>query len=79
MKNNMGKQIKDVGTLFMVIGVVFALAIVFVFTIGESSPLGHIITHNFLFITVGGLLCFLIGIIVRSIGKSKEAKAKDQK
>lgn len=79
MKRNMGKQIKDVGTLLIVIGVVFALAVVFMFVGGDSSPLGRIINDHFLFITVGGLLCFLIGIIVRSIGRTKEEKAKEQK
>ncbi|MBR1432675.1 hypothetical protein [Ruminococcus sp.] len=78
MKRNMGKEIKDVGTLFIVIGCVFALAVIFVFGGGDSSPLGRIIDDHFIFITVGGLLCFLIGIIVRSIGKSKEAKDKDK-
>jgi flagellar motor component MotA len=79
MKSNMGKQIKDVGTFLIVIGVVFALAIVFVLFAGDSSPLGQFVNHNFFFITVGGLLCFLIGIIVRSIGRTKEEKAKEQK
>ena len=79
MKGNMGKQIKDVGTLFIVIGIVLALAIAFVLFAGDSSPLGRFVNHNFLFITVGGLLCFLIGIIVRSIGRTKEEKSKEQK
>jgi len=78
LKRNMGKEIKDVGTLFIVIGCVFALAVIFVFTAGDSSPIVRIINNHFIFITVGGLLCFLIGIIVRSIGKSKEAKDKDK-
>jgi len=79
MKRNMGKEIKDVGTLFIVIGAVFALAVIYIFTAGDSSALGRFINHNFLFITVGGLLCFLIGIIVRSIGRTKEEKEKEQK
>lgn len=72
----MGKQIKDVGTLFIVIGAVLALAIIFILIAGDSSPLGRFVNHNFFFITVGSLVSFLIGIIVRSIGKSKEAKEK---
>ena len=79
MKSNMGKQIKDVGTLLIVIGAVFALAVVFMFAGGDSSPIGRIINDHFLFITVGGLLCFLIGIIVRSIGRTNEENAKEQK
>lgn len=79
MKNNMGKQIKDVGTLLIVIGAIFALAVLYVLTFGDSSGLGYIIEKHFIFVTVGGLLCFLFGIIVRSIGKSKEAQANNQK
>lgn len=79
MKRNMGKEIKDVGTLFIVIGAVFALAVIYVLTFGDSSGLGHLIADHFFFVTVGGLLCFLIGIIVRSIGRTKEEKAKEQK
>ena len=79
MKNNMGKQIKDVGSLFIGIGAFFAVLILYIFVAGDSSPLGRLINKNFFFITVGGLLCFLIGIIVRSIGKTKEAKANEQK
>ena len=39
MKNT-DKQIKDVGTLLIVIGAVFALAVIYVLTFGDSSPLG---------------------------------------
>ncbi len=79
MKSNMGKQIKDVGSLFLVVGVILAMAVLFIFVAGDSSPLGRFINDKFFFITVGGLLCFLIGIIVRSIGKTKEAKENEQK
>ena len=74
-----GKEIKDVGTLFIVIGAVFAFAVIFMFGGGYSTPLGSIIDDHFIFITVGGLLCFLIGIIVRSTGRTKEEKEKEQK
>ncbi len=79
MKSNMGKQIKDVGSLFLVVGAILAMAVLFIFVAGDSSPLGRFINDKFFFITVGGLLCFLIGIIVRSIGKTKEAKENEQK
>ena len=79
MKRNMGKEIKDVGTLFIAIGAFFALAVIYVLTFGDSSGIGYIIEKHFLFVTVGGLLCFLIGIIVRSIGRTKEEKSKEQK
>ena len=79
MKSNMGKQIKDVGSLFWVVGAILAMAVLFIFVAGDSSPLGRFINDKFFFITVGGLLCFLIGIIVRSIGKTKEAKENEQK
>lgn len=79
MKSNMSKQIKDVGSLFLVVGAILAMAVLFIFVAGDSSPLGRFINDKFFFITVGGLLCFLIGIIVRSIGKTKEAKENEQK
>lgn len=79
MKSNMGKQIKDVGSLFLVVGAILAMAVLFIFVAGDSSPLGRFINDKFFFITVGGLLCFLIGIIVRSIGKTKEVKENEQK
>ena len=79
MKRNMGKEIKDVGTLFIVIGAVFALAVIFLLGGGYSSPLGKILEDHFFFLTVGGLFCFLIGIIVRSTGRTKEEKEKEQK
>ncbi|WP_295084656.1 hypothetical protein [Ruminococcus sp.] len=75
---NAGKQIKDVGTLLIVIGAVFALAVIYVLTFGDSSPLGYIIEKHFIFVTVGGLLCFLFGIIVRSKGRTKEEQANQQ-
>ena len=31
MKSNMGKQIKDVGSLFLVVGVILAMAVLFIF------------------------------------------------
>ena len=79
MKSNMGKQIKDVGSLFFFVCAILAMAVLFIFVAGDSSPLGRFINDKFFFITVGGLLCFLIGIIVRSIGKTKEAKENEQK
>ena len=79
MKSNMGKQIKDVGSFFLVVGAILAMAVLFIFVAGDSSLLGRFINDKFFFITVGGLLCFLIGIIVRSIGKAKEAKENEQK
>ena len=73
-----GKEIKDVGTLFIVIGAVFALAVILML-LGGDSPLSRIIDDHIFFIAVGGLLCFLIGIIVRSNGRTKEEKEKEQK
>lgn len=70
----MGKQLKDVGTLFLIIGIVCALGVLYVLTAGDTSLLGKFVSDNFFFITVGGLIALLIGVIVRSIGKSKEAK-----
>ena len=74
LKRNIGKEIKDVGTLLIIIGVVFALAFLYLLVCGEDSALGYIIGKHFLFVVFGGLLSLLFGVIIRSIGKTKEAK-----
>ena len=54
----------------MPILVMFAL-----FSTNTRSGLYYIVTENFMFVTLGCLVCLLSGIIIRSIGKSKEKKA----
>lgn len=80
-KRNWGKEIKDVGTLILVVGALF-IAIIFIGIFGdtpssnyENQPFIHqFVNDNIFFLAVGGLFLLLTGIIVRSIGKSKEAK-----
>lgn len=74
--NNMGKQIKDLGTLIIVVGIIMtAMVILGIMNDGDSNSIFFIIFANhLLFMVVGSLLCFLLGIIIRSIGKHKEYK-----
>lgn len=79
-KRNWGKEIKDVGMLFIIIGVIFLAMILFTFiSSNTSSVLYQIVDKHFVFIIIGGLVSLLFGIIVRSIGRSKEKKFNDNK
>lgn len=80
-KRNWGKEIKDVGTLILIVGAISISTIIF--TLFSDSPSSYnenkpyiyqFVNDNFVFLLIGGLFSLLIGIIVRSIGKSKEAK-----
>lgn len=72
---NMGKQIKDLGVLIIIVGAIFT-AVIILGIMGESTQsLFYIIANrHFLFLILGSLICYLIGIIVRSIGRSLEIK-----
>lgn len=79
---NWGKKIKDVGTVILIIGVISVVLIPLgIFssnstaqTYYQESLFYRFVNENFPLLLIGGLFLLLIGIIVRSIGKSKEAK-----
>ncbi len=77
-KKNWGKEIKQVGVLIIVIGAVM-LGLVFyglAASSGQSSQsaLFKLVDKHFIFLIIGGLVAVLVGVIVRSIGRSKELK-----
>lgn len=78
--NNMGKQIKDLGTLIIVIGIIMTVMVILgIMNDGDSNSVFFIIFANHLFImVVGSLFCYLLGIIIRSIGKHKEYKENEK-
>lgn len=79
-KKNWGKEIKDVGILLIVIGVVFLGMILFsMASSSTTSIIYQIVDKHFIFLIIGGLLSLLFGIIVRSVGKSKETKSVEEK
>jgi len=72
---NIGKEIKDVGTLMIVIGCIMLSAIIFaLFIKNANSVIVWIVNNHTLFLAVGGLSLNLLGIICRSVGKKKEIK-----
>ena len=72
----MGKQIKDLGVLIIIVGLIMLILVMFaLFSTNTRSGLYYIVTENFMFVTLGCLVCLLSGIIIRSIGKSKEKKS----
>lgn len=80
-KRNWGKEIKDVGVLIIIVGIVMLiLGIVSFFSTDRNSPLYILFANpkSFLILIVGGFSAILIGIVVRSIGKSKEIKFNEQ-
>ncbi|MBP3796708.1 MAG: hypothetical protein J6I46_02890 [Ruminococcus sp.] len=78
-QSNMGKQIKDLGMLIIIVGAIMAAIIILGLVSGNENSFFYIIMYkHFLFLVVGSLLCFLSGIIVRSIGKTKEQKQTNQ-
>lgn len=77
---NMGKQIKDLGVLFIVVGVIsLFLALFPLFFPNPRSMLYMLADKYFLFLLINGLVVLLAGIITRSIGRSKEDKDKNNK
>ena len=81
MKKNLGKEIKDVGVLIIVIGaIMIGLVFYVLFSSGgnESSVMFTFLEERFPFLIIFGLVFLLVGIIVRSVGKSKEVKQSSQ-
>lgn len=79
-KRNWGKEIKQVGVLIIIIGAVMLGLVFYLFTAsnGQSvktqSPFYQLVDKHFVFLIIGGLITLLVGVIVRSIGRSKELK-----
>ncbi len=82
-KKNWGKEIKDVGVLFIIVGaVMFGLVVLAMGSGGSGSNqslLSHFVDMYIEFFLIGGALILLLGIIIRSIGKSKEMKSIEDK
>ena len=75
---NMGKQIKDLGVLLIVVGTCSLLLALFPLISSDTqSPLYVIADRYFVWLLIGGLVEVLVGIVVRSIGKSKRYKEKE--
>lgn len=84
MKQKSGnvKKIKKTGTLIFITGIIFILLIPLgIFssdstaqTYYQESLFYRFVNENFPLLLISGLIFLLIGIIIRSIGKSKEAK-----
>ena len=73
-RRNWGKEIKDVGFLLIIIGIVFLGLIILAFSSSTDTIIYQIVDKTFFILIIGGLFSLLFGIIIRSIGKSKEAK-----
>ena len=73
---NWGKEIKDVGLLIIIVGVVMLALVLYLFIADSDSALAYLVDKHFFFLVIGGLIALLSGIIVRSIGKSKETKSE---
>lgn len=73
-----GKDMKEVGIAMLICGIVL-LVITFagMFSSDTESTLYQFVNDRFFFTIVFGLLFLVIGIILRSIGKSKESKSKN--
>ncbi|MGN0585132.1 MAG: hypothetical protein ACI4JD_06735 [Ruminococcus sp.] len=74
-KRNWGKEIKNVGILLIVVGAIMLGMILFALASGgNQSIIYQIVDRHFIFLMFGGLILLLVGIITRSVGKSKELK-----
>lgn len=73
-QRNWGKEIKDVGTLLIVIGIVFLGLMLLAFSSSSDTIIYKLVDKAFFVLIFGGLFSMLFGVIIRSIGKSKEAK-----
>lgn len=78
-EKNWGKEIKDLGVLIIIIGAIM-VALIFCALFGDgTSMLANFVNDHIFFLAVGGGVLLVVGIITRSVGKSKEAKFLDKK
>ncbi|MCR4646418.1 MAG: hypothetical protein K5695_13595 [Oscillospiraceae bacterium] len=76
---NMGKQIKELGVLLIVVGAGSLLLALFPLVSSDTqSPLYILADRYFVWLLVGGLVEMLVGIITRSIGKGKSKNKRDK-
>ncbi len=74
---NMGKQIKDLGVLLIVVGIGSLLLALFPMISSDTqSPLYIIADRYFVWLLIGGLIEVLVGIVTRSIGKRRDESDK---
>ncbi len=67
---NIGKQIKDIGVLLIVVGAGSLLLALFPMISSDTqSPLYILTDRYFVWLVIGGLVSILAGIITRSIVK----------
>ena len=73
-----GKDMKQVGIAMLIFGIAL-LGITFAGMFSDtSSALSQFVNNRFVFIVVFGLVFLVLGIILRSVGKSKEEKSKSE-
>lgn len=74
---NMGKQIKDVGVLLIVVGIGSLLLALFpLFSSNMQSPLYMIADRYFIVLLISGLVSALLGIILKEIGTKNNKHKK---
>jgi len=72
-----GKGIQQVGITMLVFGIaLLGIMLAGMFSSDSQSVLSQFVNDRFFFIVVFGLAFLLSGIIIRSIGKSKETKSE---
>lgn len=72
-----GKDMKQIGVAMLIFGVAL-LGIMFagMFSSDQQSVLSQFVNDRFFFMVVFGLVFLVLGIVFRSIGKSKESASK---
>lgn len=72
-----GADMKQIGIAMIIFGAsLFVITLCGMFSSNTQSVLYNFVNERFFFIVVFGFLFLLLGIIFRSIGKSKETKAE---
>lgn len=73
-----GKDMKQIGVALLIFGaVLLLLAIYSLFSAGNAeSILVQFVSNRFPFLVISGLVAILVGIILRSTGKSRENNNK---
>ncbi|MDE7120825.1 MAG: hypothetical protein K2O42_01530, partial [Oscillospiraceae bacterium] len=71
-----GKDMKQIGVALLIFGaILLLLAIYGLFSAGNAeSILVQFVGNRFPFLVISGLVAVLVGVVLRSIGKSKENK-----
>ncbi len=74
-----GKDMKQIGIAMLIFGIAL-LGITFagMFSSDTQSTLYQFVNNRFFFTVVFGLVFLVLGIILRSVGKSKETKSENK-